>query len=141
VAKRAADKGLITTVHPNSPPGSLFRIRSDYDQLMDGMDKAVLGWTPDTGHIAKGGMDPLDMIKTYRPLVRHLHFKDISQDKDWIEMGRGVTDFPAIVSYLTSTGFDGWIMVEDESRRAESDPDLVTIENGDYIRRRLMGIH
>lgn len=140
VARRAADKGLIASFHPNSPPGSLFRVRSDYDRLLNGVDAAVLGFTPDSGHMAKGGMDPLDMVKTYRPLVRHLHFKDISQDRHWVEMGRGVTDFPAIVSHLAVTDFDGWIMVEDESHRAESDPDAVTLENGQYIRKSLLKV-
>jgi inosose dehydratase len=138
VARRAVDAGLDCAFHPNSPAGSIFRTREDYATLIDGLDEKLVGFAPDAGHIAKGGMDPVEIFSTYRPLIRHVHFKDIDEDGTWVEMGRGVIDFPAIVSHLAGTGYDGWIMIEDESARAERDPDAVTLENGEYIREALL---
>jgi len=138
VARRVADAGISCAYHPNSPPGSVFRTEEDYQILLNGLDSKVVGFAPDAGHIAKGGMDAVKIFQEYRPLIRHIHFKDISSTGEWAEMGQGVIDFPAIVSHLHATGYEGWIMVEDESPRAESDPDTVTLDNGRYVREKLM---
>jgi len=138
VSRRAQGQGIACAFHPNSPPGSVFRTAEDYEVLMDGLDQSVVGFAPDVGHIANGGMDATAIMKKYRSVIRHVHFKDISRDGKWIEMGRGIIDFPGIVSHLRETGYDGWIMVEDESAKAESDPDAVTLENGTYVREKLL---
>ena len=66
-----------------------------------------------------------------------VHFKDMGDDGIWTEMGRGAIDFPALVRDLRRTDYTGWIMVEDESPRAEDEPDEVTRENGRYVAARL----
>ena len=140
VAARAADRGIASSFHPNSPPGSVFRIEDDYKTLLDGLDSSVVGFAPDAGHIANGGMDVLETFKTYRLLIRHVHFKDMAKPGEWAPMGKGTIDFPGIVTLLHETGYEGWIMVEEESVRAETDPDAVTVENGEYVRRTLLPI-
>ena len=117
----------------------MFRTSEDYEFLIELLDAGVLGLAPDSGHLARGGIDPLRFFETYRPLVKHVHFKDISASGEWVEMGRGVADFEAMVRYLTDTEYRGWIMVEDESHRAEKDPDTVSVENGAYIQRHFAG--
>jgi len=140
VAARAAGRGIVSSVHPNSPPGSIFRVEEDYKILLDALDADVVGFAPDAGHIANGGMDPVEVFRTYRPLIRHVHFKDMARPDEWALMGKGVIDFPALVRLLHETGFDGWIMIEEESVRAETEPDTVTVENGEYVRQTLMPI-
>ena len=140
LAARAADRGIDCSFHPNSPAGSVFRTDEDYRILMDGLDANVLGYAPDAGHVVKGGMDVIEIFKRYRRLIRHVHFKDITGDGRWAAMGAGVIDFPALVAFLHETDFHGWIMVEEESAQAESDPDGVTIANGRYVRDSLLPI-
>ncbi len=140
VASRARDGGVHATFHPNSPQGSVFRTAADYAILLAGLDPAVVGFTPDVGHIAAGGMDPLDVIKQYRSRVDHIHLKDIDRAGTWAPTGEGVIDFGAIVSYLHETGFAGWIVLEDESATAERDPDAAVRKNGEYVRRVLAPI-
>lgn len=123
VASRAVDQGIVCSFHSNSPKGSVFRIQEDYRILLDSLDSRVVGFTPDTGHIAKGGMDVLDIFNSYRPLNKHVHFKDITASGEWTAMGAGVIDFPRIVTMLRDTGYAGWIMIEEESPDAEADPD------------------
>jgi inosose dehydratase len=98
----------------------------------------VVGFAPDTGHIAKGGIDVLELFETYGPLIRHVHFKDITAAGEWTAMGAGIIDFPRIVRLLRDTGYSGWIMVEDESVEAETDPDAAMQSNGVYLRQRLL---
>jgi len=138
VARRAVDAGLSAAFHPNSPPGSIFRLSDDYDYLLMHLDAQAVGFIPDIGHIAKGGMDPLALCRTYRQSIRHVHFKDIDGNGHWTAMGKGVIDWPAIVNYLASTQYDGWVMVEEESAEAEGRPDEVTIANGRYVRETLL---
>jgi inosose dehydratase len=132
VAGRAREAGVVATVHPNSSPDSAFRKADDYEVLFGGLDPDV-GFTPDAGHIAAGGMDPLETIKRYRSRVDHVHFKDIHEDGSWAPTGEGRLDFPGIVAYLNETGYRGWVIFEDESESAERDPDTATRRNGTYV--------
>jgi len=78
IAGRAADLGIECSFHPNSPAGSVFRIKEDYLVLLDSLDSRIVGFAPDAGHIAKGGMDAIEIFNTYRSLIKHIHFKDIT---------------------------------------------------------------
>ena len=140
VAARGVEQGLICSYHPNSPAGSVFRIEDDYKILLDQLDSRVVGFAPDTGHIAKGGMDVVKILKTYRPLIKHVHFKDITTSGGWTAMGAGIIDFPGIVTMLKDTDYAGWIMIEEESPEAEVDPDTATAKNGEYLLRSLFPI-
>ena len=137
ISRRAADTGIVTAFHPNSPAGSVFRTAEDYAYLLEHLDPAFVGFAPDAGHIAKGGMDPTEIFRTYRSLIRHVHYKDMTPDGIWTEMGTGSIDFSTITANLRETGYSGWIMIEDESPRAENDPDGVTRRNGRYVREML----
>jgi len=134
IGKRAADRGLTCSYHPNSPDGSIWRTREDYDKLLPQLDSKVIQWTPDVGHIAKGGMDPVKLIREYRSLVNHFHFKDMDDQGEWAQMGEGVIDFETLVKDLVDTRFQGWIVFEDECEESIENPDGVTLKDGDYIR-------
>ena len=140
VAKRAADSGIKSVFHPNSPPGSVFRTFDDYKLMLDGLDPQYVGYAPDSGHIINGGMDVYDMFRDSMPLIKHVHFKDVGADGGWLVMGEGITDFVKIVEMLHCGGFDGYILVEDESPAAEEDPDAVSLKNAEYIRNKLFPI-
>jgi len=58
VGERAHAAGLVSAFHPNSPDGSLFRTKEDYAIMLEGLAPTPVGFAPDAGHIAKGGMDP-----------------------------------------------------------------------------------
>lgn len=135
VAARAGEAGIVTCYHPNSAKNSLFRSAEDYRILWEMLEKTDVGYAPDIGHIVNGGMDALEVLHTFRRKVRHVHFKDRKADGSWAVMGEGVIDYPAVVRYLEETGYDGWIMVEDESPLAETDSDGVVKMDGEYMRR------
>lgn len=133
IADRAEAVGVETSFHPNSPAGSVFRTPSDYAYLLEQLDPRI-GFTPDVGHIAKGGMDPVTMIVATLPRIRHVHIKDLDANGDWAPTGRGTLDIPAIVDALTAGGYDGWVAFEDESPLAEHDPDAAVLAAGAYVR-------
>jgi len=133
IATRAAGEGIICSYHPNSPTGSIYRTEEDYKILLNGLDSKVIKYTPDVGHMAKGGMDPLKVIKEYRDIVNCVHYKDMFEGGGWAAMGEGIIDFEGITTYLKDSGFEGWIIVEDEADEAITDPDGVTAKDGIYI--------
>ena len=133
IARRAAEKGIACSNHPNSPEGSVFRTATDYEVLMNGLDADAIGYTPDVGHIAKGGMDPLEIIQKYRSFINCMHYKDMHTDGRWAATGAGAIDFKGITKYLVDTVYEGWIIMEDECDTAITDPDGLTLSNSTYI--------
>ena len=102
--------------------------------MFEGLYKGGIGYAPDVGHMANGGIDPLKMIREHRDIVQHVHFKDMDASHVCATMGQGIIDFPSIVRYLEETGYRGWIMTEDESPDAVEDSDAVVLEDGRYMR-------
>lgn len=134
IAKRAAENGIVTVFHPNSGDNSIFRYENDYHIMFDTLYAKGIGYAPDVGHMLNGGIDPLKTIKAHRDLVRHVHFKDMTAAHRWAVMGKGIGDFKSIVDFLDETGYEGWIMTEDESPEAEHDSDQVVLADGKYMK-------
>ncbi|MEM9326051.1 MAG: TIM barrel protein [Bacteroidota bacterium] len=137
IAERASSRGIICSYHPNSPEGSIYRTEDDYKILLSGLNTECIGYCPDVGHIARGGMDPLRVIKEYRDMVNLVHYKDMYADGRWAATGAGAIDFKAITEYLVETHYRGWIIMEDECDEAITNPDGVTIKDGEYIRKHI----
>lgn len=138
VSRRAADRGVRSTFHPNSPPTSINRTQEDYEAIFDALDPAVTGWTPDVGHIVNAGMDPLATMQRWQPLINHVHFKDWDGQPEFALMGSGKIDFLSICRWLASWEYNGWIICEDEAEAAVDDPDGVTLHDGRWIRDTLL---
>ncbi len=126
IGLRCADLGVKVCFHPHT--GTPVETGEQIDMVMTGVDPRVVLMAPDTGQIAKGGSDPVEIVRTYRELVGHIHLKDyvggeITFDSDgneidrtgyldYVALGDGVVDLPAIVHTLEAAGFGGWWMVE-----------------------------
>ena len=139
VSQRAADAGLKCSFHPNSPPASIVRTQDDYDVVINSLNPDVTGWTPDVGHIIRGGMDVIATMTKWGHLVNHIHYKDFSGNgpEPWAQMGTGKLDFHRITEWLTLRNYEGWIICEDECHDAIGDPDGVTRQNGKWCEENL----
>ena len=133
IAQRAAEEGIVSVFHPNSGENSIFRYESDYHIMFDTLYTKGIGYCPDVGHMANGGIDPLKVIREHRDIVQHVHFKDMTADHVWATMGTGIIDFKSIVDFLKETDYRGWIMTEDESPDAVADSDGVVLADGAYM--------
>jgi inosose dehydratase len=138
VSRRANDAGVPCSYHPNSPHASTNRTAEDYAVILENLDSRVTGWTPDVGHMANGGMDPLEMMKRYESLINLVHFKDWDGTPEFCLMGQGKVDFAAITRWLMTQRYDGWIICEDEGPQAVNDPDGVTLHDGKWIAETLL---
>ncbi len=138
VSKRANDKGIPCSFHPNSPHTSIIRTEEDYRVVLEALDTTVTGWTPDVGHIINGGMDPLAKMKEYASLINHVHYKDWNGEPEFALMGKGKVDLLSITQWLKDIKYNGWIICEDEGMEALEDPDFVTLHDGRWIMNELI---
>ncbi|WP_382303559.1 sugar phosphate isomerase/epimerase family protein [Herbiconiux sp. UC225_62] len=132
VADRASRAGVASTFHANSPDGSVFRTPEDYGRLAELLPPTV-GFTPDLGHLARGGLDPLEVVREWGARVDHVHVKDVGADGSWAPTGEGIVDIDGVLRHLEGIGYAGWVTFEDESPEAEADPDAATRRNGAWI--------
>lgn len=140
--------GLAVGLHPHT--GTAIETRADMDTILGLLDPALAGFAPDTGQIAKGGSDILEVLRTYHDRIVHVHLKDwngkYERGADGKEMdasgyvnyepiGSGVLPMPAILELLTpAQGFTGWINVElDGTARAPRPPREAAVMSRVYL--------
>jgi sugar phosphate isomerase/epimerase len=127
--------GVAVAVHPSSHHNTLLFSRADYDQIFALLDPQV-GWVPDTGHILRGGQAIEDTLAAHRDRIRYVHLKDVDRQGHWAMLGEGACDIPAVISAVRQAPhFNGWIVVEEESEAAASDPAAAVRVNRQTLRR------
>jgi inosose dehydratase len=106
----------------------------EVDALADRLPGTGAGLCLDVGHYLVGGGDPVEAIRRLGPLITHLHAKDVDpavlarlrageiagfgpaiRERLFTELGNGALDLPGVVRELDAIGFEGWIMVEQDS--------------------------
>ncbi|SDX19799.1 inosose dehydratase [Paenibacillus sp. PDC88] len=79
-------------------------------------------------------MDVLEVIRRHRNRIVHVHFKDYDENtREWRTMGQGTLPHSEAVSLLRDAGYEGWIMVEEESAYAKAKPEAATRQNAEYL--------
>ncbi|MER8571013.1 sugar phosphate isomerase/epimerase [Mesorhizobium sp. M1409] len=115
--------GVDVAVHPSSHHNTLLFDRADYDTIFALLDRDLVGWVPDTGHILRGHKDMSDTLRTYRDRIRYIHLKDVDANGTWAMLGKGVCDTPDVIEIAgTAPRFNGWLVLEEESDTAAADP-------------------
>jgi len=109
VGGRCLEFGVLACFHPHM--GSVVENREQTRRLFDATDPQRIFFCLDTGHIAKGGADPVEVTRTYLDRLRFVHVKDM-RDNQFVEMGRGTIDHDSIFAMLRKIDYDGWILPE-----------------------------
>ena len=134
IGRRGHREGTPVAFHPHSHHGSLLESRDEYDRIMELTDPDLIGWNPDTGHIVRGGQDLLDTIRRYAHRIRHVHLKDADAANHWQPLGKGICAIPALLDFLKDElGYNGWLVGEEESAEAWSDPAAAIAWNRRYL--------
>jgi len=128
--------GIEVAIHPSSHHETLLFDRGDYDRIFSLVDKDLVGWVPDTGHILRGHDDLADTLRTHRDRIRYLHLKDVDVAGRWAMLGEGVCDIQVVINIVaTAPRFNGWLVLEEESDEAATDPAGAVKTNRETLRR------
>ena len=115
IGKAIADFGIKLGFHNHmnsvgQPPGAV-------DAILNESDPKYLHLELDVAHYQQGGGDPAAAIRKYGSRILFMHFKDVrgpagNEGYEWVELGKGRVDFPAVFAALHAIKFRGWGIVE-----------------------------
>jgi inosose dehydratase len=151
IARAVRDEtGLRTVFHHHC--ATFVETPQEIDALLQATDPSLVGLCLDTGHATYGGGVPLDLLERYRDRVWHVHFKDCdpavaarARAEQWdyqaalrhgvfCELGKGSVDFEALLRALDRSGYDGWIVVEQDVLPGMGAPADSARRNREYLR-------
>ncbi len=133
VGQRVVEAGLICTWHQHW--GTIFEYTAEFDALMAATQPDLVKCTPDTAQLALGDFDIPATLDKYLDRMHYVHFKDLDDNRRFIELGRGVVDFPPLAEMLKQADFAGWIVVDLDY--TSLDPRESSRHNLNYLRETL----
>jgi inosose dehydratase len=152
IARAVRDEtGLRTVFHHHC--ATYVETPEEIDALLQRTDPALVGLCLDSGHASYGGASPVELLSRHRARTWHVHFKDCepriaerARKEEWdyptalrhgvfCELGHGSVDFPALLRDLTSSGYGGWIVVEQDVLPAMGAPLASATRNRQYLQQ------
>jgi len=130
-AQVAREFGLQATFHAHA--GTWVETRSDLEQLLRRAPAQLVKLVWDVGHALYSGIEPIDVVRAHPERIAYVHLKDVDGEvlaglrqnglgfeegirrRVFTELGRGLLDVPGLLAALNETGYDGWLMVEQDS--------------------------
>jgi inosose dehydratase len=116
LGKAITDIGLIAALHQHT--GTAVETRDETYATMEAVDTRYVKFGPDIGQLLKGGVDPVAVVKTFLPVVQHMHFKDwvgAQPMAGYCALGLGKVNLVGILDLMEGRKLDGMIMVELDS--------------------------
>ena len=116
LGKAITDIGLIAALHQHT--GTAVETRDETYATMEAVDTRYVKFGPDIGQLLKGGVDPVAVVKTFLPVVQHMHFKDWAGAQPmagYCALGLGKVNLVGILDLMEGRKLDGMIMVELDS--------------------------
>jgi inosose dehydratase len=127
-----APDGVSIAFHPHT--ATWIEAPDEVDALAKALGGSRAGLCMDVGHYLVGGGDPVATIRRHGSLIRHVHVKDVDfgvlsrlaagelegfmaaiRARLFTEAGRGALDLRGVVHALDEIGYEGWLMVEQDS--------------------------
>lgn len=127
ITEVAAAQGVRAALHPHV--GTVVETADDVTRVLEG---STIPFCFDTGHLMIGGTDPVAFAAAHADRIAHTHLKDVSLT--WMQrvkngeisyydacieglytpVGQGDVDVRAIVTSLVDSGYDGWLVLEQD---------------------------
>lgn len=118
ICKAVVDVGITPVLHQHT--GTCIESRDEVYSILEAVDSRYVKFGPDVGQLAKGKANPVQVLKDFLPLIRHVHLKDWDGGPHWAEycpLGNGAVDLPGVLALLERSPEMKIIMVElDPSR-------------------------
>jgi inosose dehydratase len=127
VHARCAARGVVAALHPHL--GTHVETAAEIAYVLE---RSEIGLVLDTGHLAGAGAEPVAAAATWQHRIAHVHLKDVrlaelrevaAQRLGLLEMwrralfcplGAGDVDLRTLLDGLRASGYDGWLVVEQD---------------------------
>lgn len=127
ITEVAAAQGVRAALHPHV--GTVVETADDVNRVLEG---STIPFCFDTGHLMIGGTDPVAFAAKNAARIAHTHLKDVSLawmhkvkngeisyydaciEGLYTPVGQGDVDVRAIVTSLVDSGYDGWLVLEQD---------------------------
>ena len=124
----AKEYGVMPCVHPHY--NTTIMREHEIDFIMQNTDPNVIGFGPDTAHLAAGNCNVADVLERYKDRIKFMHLKDLKGALEsggmqagvevyssFRELGNGDIDFDSVFRVLKDANFNGYLCCElDRSR-------------------------
>jgi inosose dehydratase len=113
MGKALTDIGIIAALHPHT--GMCVEKHDEIYTVLESVNTQYVKFGPDVGQIAKGGSDPVPIVRDFLELVEHVHLKDWDGGPNWTgycPLGTGKVAIPEILDLLEKSKIKEMIMVE-----------------------------
>jgi inosose dehydratase len=135
LADIAAAHGLELVLHPHV--GTVLETASDVERALAHTD---VPWCLDTGHLLIGGVDPVRFVRDHADRIGHVHLKDViaplaervrrgelslvqaTQAGLFQPLGEGDARIDEVVRLLTESGYERWLVLEQDLAITGSEP-------------------
>lgn len=135
VRELAAEAGLRLALHPHA--GTLVETADDIEALLE---HGELDWCLDTGHLAIGGADPVEFVRSHAARIAHVHLKDVDMGlAEQVRSGRlslvdatrlglfrplgdGDASIDEVVGELDHHGYERWLVLEQDTTLTGEEP-------------------
>jgi inosose dehydratase len=132
----AAEFGVVHALHPHWR--TTVEQDADVTRVLEGSNVRIC---LDTGHLALGGSDPLEVARAFGDRVVHVHLKDVSastaarlrageldlvgavQQSLFRPLGAGDVGVGEVVLELERSGYRGWYVLEQDTAILDAAPD------------------
>lgn len=115
-AKAVSDVGLTPVLHQHT--GTCVMTREETYGVLEAVDTRYVKFGPDVGQLAKGGNDPVKVVRDFLSIIRHVHMKDFDGGNAFLgycPLGQGKVELPKVLDLLEKSGNDLMIMAELDS--------------------------
>ncbi len=123
VGEQAADAGVQAVYHNHMH--QLGETPEEVDAILQTLDTKNVKLLLDIAHYWQGGGDPVKAVRQYKDILYAMHLKDVARPHpekaddpksyQFVELGRGKLDLPAVFAAMDETKFKGWAIIELDS--------------------------
>jgi inosose dehydratase len=142
IGKRTADLGIPMGYHNHM--NTIGEHPGNIDLILESSDPKYVKLELDTAHSVAGGGNPASEIERYHDRLLFLHLKDVKDlpatdtkakyPFQWVELGRGRVDLPAVFASLRKVHYAGWVVVElDRVPDSSRTPKECALISRDYL--------
>jgi inosose dehydratase len=131
VGERCRQENITLAFHNHA--GTFIETPEELEELCQRADPALVQLCLDVGHLIVGGGDPVQAIQRYGQRLAYVHLKDVDPQvlerlrsgqggflnglrwRVFCELGSGCLDLAGIVGALRQQGFEGWVVLEQDT--------------------------